>query len=244
MRKNILPRNVFILLAIALGLALVGGTIAFAQYQARVLTEIPAQGEMEAEAAMALMEVPVSYVDGITPGLPPDDNPVIEGTANPEGADATFKYYMVSGATLRGRTSTATYTYYGTGCVYSTDPDSFDRLLNTELHIPDNSTIKYLRLYYIDTSATNRPMGFITFYQPGQSASDLIAINDSAMNGWAAGFGFTVSEEVTHTVNNTVNAYTLVGWPSAADANVKICGMRVAYYEPVVYRVSMPIIRK
>jgi len=156
MIKLTIPRNALILLAVILGLALVGGTIAFAQNQARALTEIPAQGEMDAETALDLNEMPASYIDGVTPGLPPDDNPIVEGAANPEGTDATFKYFMVSGATLRGRNSSATYTYYSNGCVYSTDTDSGDRLLNTEMHIPDNSTIKYLRLYYIDTP----PHGF------------------------------------------------------------------------------------
>jgi hypothetical protein len=187
--------------------------------------------------------MPVAYIDGVTPGLPPDDNPLVEGsTASPEAANATFKYVMVSGATLRGRSSAATYVYSGLGCVYSLD--DVDRLLNTELHLPDNATIKYLRLYYNDTSTTARPRGFITYYAPGSSAADLISINNTGMDLWSGGYGFTVSSEVTHTVNNVSQAYTLIGWPSAADSGVKICGMRVAYYDPVVYRVSMPIIRK
>jgi len=245
MKQMHLPRSLFILLAVVLALGMVAGTVAFAQHQARALTEIPEAGELSAEEALELMEMPVAYIDGVTPGLPPDDNPLVEGsTASPEGVDATFKYYMVSGATLRGRSSTATYTYGNLGCVYSLGAATYDRLLNTELQIPDDATIKYLRLYYYDTNPDARARGFLTYYKPGSSTTDLITINDTAMDLSTPGYTFVVSSEVTHTVNNATDAYTLIGWPSAAVSNVYICGMRVAYYDPVIYRVSMPIIRK
>jgi hypothetical protein len=245
MNHKPIHRSVFILLAVLLALAMAAGTLAFAQSQGRAITDVTDEAELEALEALDSMQMPVSYIDGVTPGLPPDENPLVEGaTISPEATNATFKYFMVSGATLRGRSSTATYTYSGFGCIYSTDTDTADRLVNTELHIPDNATIKYLRIYYIDTSTTARPSGYITYYAPGSSTTDLITISDTAMDLWAGGYGFTVSTEVTHTVNNVSQAYTLIGWPSAGVDTIQICGMRVAYYEPVVFRVSLPIIRK
>jgi hypothetical protein len=242
MNQKPIHRSVFILLAVVLALAMAAGTIAFAQHQARAITDVSDEAELE---ALVEIDMPVSYIDSVTPGLPPDDNALVEGsTASPEAVDATFKYYMVSGATMRGRSSTATYTYSGYGCTYSLDPDSIDRLLNTELHIPDNSTIKYLRLYYYDDNVTARPMGYLTYYQPGTSTTDLISINNTAMDLSAPGYTFVVSSEVTHTVNNVSQAYTLIGWPSAGVNNIMICGLRVAYYEPEVFKVSLPIIRK
>ena len=240
-----IPRSVFILLAIGLVLGMAAGTLAFAQSQSRPITDVTDEAELEALEASGSAHMPIAYIDGVTPGLPPDDNPPVEGTTtDPEAVEATFKYYMVSGATLRGRSSSASYTYNAFGCVYSTDPIASDRLLNTELHIPDNATIKYLRLYYYDLNNTARPRGYLTYYAPGTATTDLITIDDVAMDAATPGYTFVVSQEVTHTVNNIAQAYTLIGWPSAAANDIMICGLRVAYYDPLVYRVSMPIIRK
>ncbi len=245
MNQKPIHRSIFILLAIGLALAMTAGTLAFAQHQANAITDMSDEPEIEAMEALAANEMPVSYIDGVSAGLPPDENPLVEGSAaSPEAVDASFKYYMVSGATLRGRSSTATYTYTSLGCVNSTDVDSMDRLLNTELHIPDNATVKYLRMYYYDNSITARPRAYITYYQPGTITIDLLTINDTAMDATAPGYGFVVSSEITHTVNNISQAYTLIGWPSDDLTTIQICGLRVAYYEPVVYTVSLPIIRK
>ena len=244
MNHKQLHRHWVLILAILLGLGLVGGTLALAQYQSRALTEVSDEKELAALEAQGEGMMPAAYISGVTTGLPPDENPVVEGAAAPAGVDATFKYYTVSGATLRGRSSSATYTYASLGCVYTPDVDNADRLLNTELHIPDNATIKYLRLYYYDTSNTARARGYITYYDPGTSANDLISINDFAMDAAVPGYGFVVSEEVTHTVNNVTNAYTLIGWPTINTNAIQICGLRVAYYDPVVYSVALPLIRK
>ena len=244
MNKKPLPRFVWLILVVGLGLGLVGGTIAFAQYQARALTEKPEVGEADELEAMLAMDVPVSYISGVTEGLPPDENPVVTGVNTPEGTDATFKYYMVSGATMRGRESTATYAYANLGCVYSVDVDQYDRLLNTELFVEDYSTIKYLRLYFYDASTTARPISFLTTYQPGTLTTDLISINNTAMDLAAPGYGYVVSSEITHTVNNISQAYTLIGWSSAATSNIRICGIRIAYYEPVIYTIAMPLITR
>ncbi len=240
MNHKHLHRHWVLILAILLGLGLVGGTLALAQYQSRALTEVTDEKELAALEAEGVGVMPAAYISGVTAGLPPDENPLVEGAASPEGVDATFKYYTVSGATLRGRSSTATYTYASLGCIYSPDYS----VLNTELHIPDNATIKYLRMYYYDASTTARPRGYITYYYPGSTATDLVTISDTAMDPLTPGYGFVVSSEVTHTVNNVTNAYTLIGWPSAAVNNIMICGLRVAYYDPVVYGVALPLIRK
>jgi hypothetical protein len=44
------------------------------------------------------------------------------------------------------------------------------------------------------------------------------------------GYGFVVSAEITETVNNTIYAYTLIGWPDDIVVDNQICGLRVAYY--------------
>jgi len=101
--------------------------------------------------------------------------------------------------------------------------------LNTELHIPDGSVIKYLRLYYNDTSATGNVAAYLTRYGAGTSTSDLVSVSSSG----SSGVGTVLSVEITHTVSNAAYAYTLIGWPGAATSQLQICGIRVAYYAPL-----------
>lgn len=172
-------------------------------------------------------------------GLAPDDNPT---TLAPGSSQATFSYYIVSGATLRGRTSTTEFAYDGTGCTHTTVGTGTGRILNTELTLPDNAIIKYLRVIYKDSDAAGSVTGYITRYQPGVSSLDLI--NVGSTSAFASGYGFSVSNEITHTVNNTIYAYTLIGWPSANSSNLQICGLRVAYYAPYTNFLYLPSVRK
>ncbi len=178
--------------------------------------------------------------DSTTPvGLPPDENP---STYAPSEPNLTFSYYQVAGATLRGRNSATGYAYDSAGCSHVTIGTGTGQILNTELILPDNSVIKYLRVYYRDTNAANGVEGYITRYQPGVATVDLVHTGSS--DAFTGGYGFVVSQEITETVNNTSYAYTLIGWPDAANVNNQICGLRVAYYAPPHYFVALPIMRR
>lgn len=176
-------------------------------------------------------------------GLAPDDNPP-EGAARTQGTNAstaTFSYYQVAGATLRGRSSSTEYAYDSVGCTYVTSGTGINSILNSELLLPDGATIKYLRLYYRDSSATGYVRGFVTRYTPGTATNDLISTASTA--AFNSGYGFVVSSEITETVNNTTHAYTLIGWPTAVGSTLQICGLRVAYYLPQNHIVSLPVVR-
>jgi hypothetical protein len=141
---------------------------------------------------------------------------------------------------MRGRSSVTEYVYDGRGCVHvSGGTTGQNNILNTELHIPDGSVIKFLRLYYVDTSPTGSVTGYITYIDPATSVVDLV----SAASVDIPGSKFVVSREITHTVDNSRFAYTLIGWPSAPSVNLQVCGLRVAYYPPPG-PVWMPLIRR
>jgi hypothetical protein len=145
----------------------------------------------------------------------------------PEGGG--FSYYYVSGATLEARDSATGWDYSGTGCKYTIG--GTDRIVNTELQIPDGSTIKYLRIYYNDTSAGSDVQGFITRYDAGTGTEDVVSVSSTG----AGGVGTALSAEITHVVDNFGYAYVLIGWPGASSSQVQICGLRVAYYAPVLF---------
>lgn len=139
-----------------------------------------------------------------------------------------FVYYQVAGATLKGRSSTTEYAYDGLGCIHGTA--GTDRVTNIELILPDGATIKYLRLYYYDTSTTGNVRAFLTRYDPGSATSDLISTESSTAGN--SGYGTSLSAQLNEVVDNGTYAYTIIGWPSANSSGLRVCGMRVAYYAP------------
>jgi len=188
-------------------------------------------------------ETTVSYDSGVPAYqaagiLPPDEN---SPTAINQPS-VTFSYYQVTGATLRGRNSSTGYLYDGAGCSHVTSGSGTNAILNTELPLPDGSVIKYLRVYYRDTTVANGVEGYITRYQPGVGTADLVHTGSS--NVFSGGYGFVVSQEITETVNNTTYAYTLIGWPDDANAANQICGLRVAYYAPLFSGVFLPVVTR
>lgn len=180
-------------------------------------------------------------------GPPPDENPAPVGALTPQGVSpaavsTTFSYYQVAGATLRGRSSTTEYLYDGNGCVHLTAGAGSTLILNTEAHIPDNAVIKYIRLYYYDALASGSVSAYLTRYTPGSATVDLkVVSSDTAFSG---GFGYAVSTELTETVNNNLYAYTLIGWPSGPNTNLRICGIRLAYFAPLNTVAFLPAISK
>lgn len=171
--------------------------------------------------------------------LYPDENPPQTAALAPNAPNASFSYYFVSGATLVGRSSSNSYTYDGLGCVYV---GSDGLVLNTDMQIPVGSEIKYLRVYYYDTNNPGFITGYISKYPPNASAVDIAAVSSPSTG--TPGAGFVVSSRITQTVDYENFPYLLIGRPSDANQNLRVCGMRVAYYAPVIGYTFMPIIHK
>ncbi|MBP7777582.1 MAG: hypothetical protein KA371_10670 [Acidobacteria bacterium] len=173
-----------------------------------------------------------SHDSATSPDVPPDENRAAGSDRAGAAVAQSFSYYQVAGATLRGRSSTTDYAYAGSGCAYVTAGVGTGAILNTELALPDGAVIKYLRLYYYDSNAASAVQGYLTRYQPGTGSADLVSTASTAT--YAGGYGFTVSGEITETVNNSLYAYTLIGWPGALGSTNQVCGLRVAYYAPSI----------
>jgi hypothetical protein len=141
-------------------------------------------------------------------------------------AAQTLSYYTILGNALSVRTSTTTFTSSMNGCVFLAG--GTDRRLTAPLLIPNGSVIKYLRIYYQDTSVGTNVTASITRFLPGSFGEDLTRV-DSAGN---SGYGTASSPEITHTVDLENWAYTVVVDPNAVSNTVQICGIRVAYYAP------------
>lgn len=183
------------------------------------------------DAGTAAIEPQATEPGSAAAAMPLAANPVPDADANrPDAPDQVFSYYMVSGATLRGRSSTVDSTYHSVGCAYLNSGTGQGLLLNSEAPIPDGSLIKYLRIYYYDTNAANGVSGFLTRYRPGVETTDLTFVASTA--AFVGGYGTTLSPEISEVVDGDQYAYTVIGWPDAASASNRICGLRVAYYGP------------
>lgn len=189
------------------------------------------------------VDVPVTMMGEGGDGLPAGVSPAAPNVA-PSGilaADeilASFSYYRLVGTAFNPRTSSTTFAYNFEGCIYETG--GADNRFMAPLLIPENSIIKYLRLYYNDTNAGSSITAYLTRYQPGVTNEDLTFVNSAG----SSGYGTTLSEEITHTVNIHDWAYTIIIAPNGNSSANSFCGVRVAYFAPNSYAVAVPVILK
>jgi hypothetical protein len=199
-----------------------------------VQAHAPADGDADGGVAQPAAQGGVSATDsGIAPANVPQSLPGSRADeASPSGG--SFSYYFVAGATLMPRDSGTGRDYSGTGCSFTVGGS--DRIMNTELQIPNGSVIKYLRIFYNDTDASNNVLGYLTRYNPGTATNDLASVESTG----SGGVGTALSAEITHTVDNFGFAYVLIGWPDASSTTVQVCGLRVAYYAPAFPQILLP----
>ncbi len=194
---------------------------------------VSAQGPVSTEGDRSGPKPPKTPLTDV--GAPDSRN---SATQSPQSPNATFSYYFVSGATLMPRDSGTGRNDGNSGCAYTVG--GADRFMNTELHLPDGSIVKYLRLFTLDNDTTYNVSGYITRYNVGTSTDDLVSVSSSG----SGGLGSWLSPEITHTVDNFGYAYVLIGWPGTSSSTVQLCGLRVAYYAPSIFGAFMPLIVK
>jgi hypothetical protein len=192
---------------------------------------------------LSVVDVPIIPLSDSGDGLPPgmaSGNKGIQAE-DPLALDnilATFSYYRLVGPAFNPRTSLTTFAYNFNGCVYETG--GTDNRFMAPLLIPENSVIKYLRLYYNDTNPSSDITAWLTRYQPGVTSEDLTSLTSAG----SSGYGTTLSSEITHTVDLTSWAYTIIIAPNANAASNSFCGIRVAYYAPTFGAVALPLVGK
>jgi hypothetical protein len=160
------------------------------------------------------------------------------GPDAPEEPDATFSYFRLVGTAFNPRTSTTTFSYSFNGCIY--ESGGTDNRFMAPLLVPHGSVLKYLRLYYDDTSAGSNLTAWLTRYQPGVTSEDLTAVDSTG----SSGYGVVLSPEITHTVDLVNWAYTIIIAPNANASTNAFCGIRVAYYAPLFAAAALPAVMK
>lgn len=176
--------------------------------------------------------------DGFAGYVPAAGVESVTGPDMPAAPAASLSYYKIIGTAFDPRTSATTYAYNFNGCVYETG--GTDNRFIAPLLLPDGATIKFLRLYYNDTNAAGDITAWITKYAPGQSSVDVTSVTSTG----SAGYGETLSPEITEEVDLVNWAYTIVIAPNANAVSNSFCGVRVAYYAPPLFAMALPAVFK
>ncbi len=192
---------------------------------------------------LTVVDVPIVPLSNSGDGFPESNDSGTTGfqAEDPLALDnimATFTYYRLVGTAFNVRTSATTFAYNFNGCVYETS--GTDNRFMAPLLLPEDAVIKFLRLYYTDTNPSSDIMAWITRYQPGVTSEDLTSITSTG----SSGYGTSLSAEITHTVDLTSWAYTVVIAPNANASSNAFCGVRVAYYAPRFGALVLPVVTK
>lgn len=137
-----------------------------------------------------------------------------------------MSHWFIMGSHLLPRRSDLQYTYNSYGCLSITGGTG--NRMQFPVALPDGSRIKSMDVIYRDTSGSNLTV-WLSRYDPGVSNSDIIAVSSSG----TAGAGTASSSEISHVVDNSQGAYSLIySWSGVTGSSLQICGIRVNYIDP------------
>ena len=222
MRQTRALKFVLVLLAV---LALGGAALALAQSSG------PGRaGSEDAQtAAEAVTPEPegdaaegVAWDELVDPAAPDEEPSEVTGE---DGVTRTgFQYYFVAGSALHPTDQAAGWTRHEGGCVSA---ENAAVPFVTDLDLPQDSIIEFLRVYYYDAAEVDNGEASIVAYDG--RGDELILLDGLASSG-SEGYGTRYKEQQTdHQVDNLDYAYVLRWHPHIVGSTMRVCGLRVAY---------------
>lgn len=140
-------------------------------------------------------------------------------------AGTPYRYLNIAGAAFHPVSSSMAYSYAGVGCINRIGSDT--SLFTHKVVLPQGSVVKYLRLYYDDTSGGDIAAFFTTYDMLGNYDEHTMV-----SSAGSAGYGSMLSAEITHVVDHfTAPAVVTVNMNAPTDASLQFCGVRIAYYD-------------
>ena len=139
-------------------------------------------------------------------------------------AGSVFDYLFIAGASFHPLESATTYAYSGGGCIHKTGGS--DNLFAHKVVLPQGTIVRYLRLYYYDTSSDS-VTAFFTTYNTTGGFNELTSV--SSLNV-AGGFDSVLSPAITYTVDPfgaPINVVVNLG--AQNDNTLRFCGVRIAF---------------
>lgn len=147
-------------------------------------------------------------------------------------AGATFGYLWITGAAFHPLDNATTYSYPGGGCISKTG--GAGNLFAHKVVLPEGTIVRFLRLYFYDTS-TSTVTAFFTTYDGAGNFNERTNVGSSNAAG---GFGTTLSPQISYEVDRfaaAINVVANLGLQN--DTTLRFCGVRIAYDAPITDRI-------
>lgn len=157
--------------------------------------------------------------------LDEDQEPATGKLGEAVTAWSDFRYAFVAGSSMLPRSSATSWTYAGAGCMSAGVGND---IFVAHLDLPSGARIDYLRLFFYDTSASEST-AWITIYDGAGQSTDLTTLNSTSDTG----YGTTLSTLIEHVVDTVSSSYVLNWRPNQTGTSMRLCGLRVAYREPL-----------
>ncbi len=166
-----------------------------------------------------------------TPELPEysDENaggPRFPFVSEPAAPDTIAAEFHIAGSAFVPMHSNSGVNYSPWGCMYMTGPESSS---NYSVVLPSAATVTFLRLYYVDSSATYDGTMHFAEYNDGQNGVYKATLQTAGSGGWGTATVSGLSIPLDY-ANYSYVLYWSVN--TAASSSVQLCGMRIGYTVP------------
>lgn len=143
----------------------------------------------------------------------------------------------VAGTALRPRSSSTGWAANEAngGCIYATNGSD---VFNVDIQLPEQAQIRYLRIYFDDTSSSHDSYAWVTAYDGGGRPPDDLLFVSSTGN---AGYGTNLSALTPVMVDNFSRSMVLNWRPNETGNTMQLCGLRIAYRMPD-YPIYLPAV--
>ncbi|MGB4857868.1 MAG: hypothetical protein WBP11_00925 [Dokdonella sp.] len=161
--------------------------------------------------------------------------PARESNAVDQPAGTTFAYLSIAGSTFHPRDSntTTTYSYPGGGCIAKTG-GSDSLFVHHKAILPGGAVVRYVRLYYYNTSTSNVEAFFATYDGAG-NYSHRTSVSSA---GGASSYDSSLSPDMNYSVDPFTSAINVVvNLGDQNDETLQFCGVRIAYEAPILDRI-------
>lgn len=144
----------------------------------------------------------------------------------PDALSATTAYYFVPASAFSRRSSVASTTYSGGGCITMNGPSRLNGAITTDIQIPDGASILGVRYFFANTDATHSVDVTITTFDGASNFTDLVLGSSPAQSGFGDQYAALTTPAI---VDNLNKSYVIQAYPTGTPT---FCGARVFYSVP------------
>ncbi len=112
------------------------------------------------------------------------------------------------------------------GCAYASSGD-YGTWWSAPLYLPDDSTLRYFRMYYNDQNTSVDCDAYLTVY-------DLYGrvVTEWGISSSGTGMTYVTTEQLDHIVDYSDYSYVIHWRPNELGTDMQVCGFRVYYQKP------------